>query len=239
MTEAVATEPAVQIIGASFDVRMNRATTIDTVVEWLPFGRREGPVRSAQLRIGGVSLSIPHGRVSGLFISEPLLRSKIFASIEGRDPPSEGRVVVSGSVSSSAELRDALPQQATVSDALLAGLRFGVDSDNAKRRLEPTFLFAGMLKLAYVKIRDLSDMDRAKLAVAICLFREADIFLLDELSLIFDDATLLKICSRASLLAASGKTVILASGNQEWLGANCDEVAAIQSGVPNPKFAAR
>ncbi|MDF3809997.1 MULTISPECIES: hypothetical protein [Rhodopseudomonas] len=162
----------------------------------------------------------------GLAVSHALLRSKLFASIEGRETPATGTVEVSGKVSSASQIRTELAPALSVSNALMAALLIGAGgADAAKRRLEAAFLFAGLLDLAYVSIGDISEVDRAKLAVAACLFGEADIFLLDEMSLLFNREMLEKICGRAALLAAEGKTVILASSNDDWLKGSCGQVA--------------
>lgn len=227
MTETAA-DFSVQITDAYYDIATRRPTLIDAFVDWLPFGRRERPLKRDQLRLGKASLQIRRGVVFGLAVSNALLRSKVFASIEGREAPAEGTVLVKGSVASAPRIRGDLSSSMSVSEALMEVLLVsGGDRDQAKRRLEASILFAGMLDLAYVKIQDVSESDRARLAVAACLFREADIFLLDEISLIFDRATLEKICGRAALLAASGKTVVLASTNYDWLKANCTALVGL------------
>jgi ABC-type polysaccharide/polyol phosphate transport system ATPase subunit len=226
MTETV----AVRVADVYYDIKMHPPSAIDGLVDWLRFGRREQPKKPERLRIGPINLRIRSGVVFGLSVSHALLRSKLFASIEGREAPAAGEVVVSGKASSAPRIRREFTPQLSVTEALMAGLLVdGGDVDDAKRRLEAAFLFAGMLDLAFVKIQDISEVDRARLAVAACLFREADIFLLDEISLLFNRPTLDKIYGRAALLAASGRTVILASSDEEWLKNNCAQVANLNS----------
>ena len=227
MTETAA-DFEIQVIAAQYEISMSPPTAIDRFVQWIPFGRRELPLKLDRLRMEIAHLQIRRGLVYGLAVSNALLRSKLFGSIEGREAPSGGVVQVKGRVSSASEIRNALAPSLSVSEALLAAVTGpGGDMDRAKRWFEASFLFSGMLDLAYVKIQDISELDRARIAATACLFREADIYLLDEISLVFDQSMIKKICGRAALLAASGKTVVLASADRDWLQSNCNAVISI------------
>ncbi|WP_420132105.1 hypothetical protein [Rhodopseudomonas sp.] len=208
----------VQMTGACFDVETQSPSAADALVRWLEFGRREQPRRSAQFRFGPMDLKIQRGALLVLSHSSPLLNHKLFACIDGRERAAAGSVVVNGVVSSAARIRGALSDSSSVSDALMTGLRMpDGDADEAKRRIESAFLFAGMLDLAYVRIKDIAEIDRARIAMTACLLRDADLYLLDEMALLFDASMSEKIHARAQLLAASGKTVVLATSAPEWL----------------------
>ncbi|MFC0239698.1 hypothetical protein [Rhodopseudomonas telluris] len=211
-------DDVVQMTGACFDVETLSPSAADALVRWLEFGRREQPRRSAQFRFGPMDLKIQRGALLILSHSSPLLNHKLFACIDGRNRAAAGSLVVNGVVSSAAKIRAALSERDSVADALMAGLRMpDGDADEAQRRIESAFLFAGMLDLAYVRIKDIAEIDRARIAMTACLLRDADLYLLDEMALMFDTGMREKIHTRAQLLAASGKTVVLATSSPEWL----------------------
>ncbi|MGP9813735.1 ATP-binding cassette domain-containing protein [Rhodopseudomonas sp. NSM] len=225
-------DEVVHVAGACFDIETQPPSAADALVGWLRFGRRDHPHKPKQLRLGPIDLQIRAGSVLGILGPRPLLHRKLFTSIEGREAPSAGTIRVTGRVSSAAAIRDGLQPRHSVADALSAALVSpGGDPDAAKRRLEVAFLFAGMLDLAYVLVRDISEMDRARIAVTACLFRDADIYLLDEMSLMFDPQMLGKIRGHAAVMAASGKTVVLASASDDWLRSASDVIVELGAGI--------
>lgn len=211
-------DEVVQITGACFDVEMQPPSAADALVQWLQFGRREQPRRSSQFSFGPIDLSIGRGALVCLSGSTPLLNQKVFAGIDGRKRPSAGAIVVNGLVSSAPRTRATLSNDASVGEALMDGLlALDRDADEAKRQIETAFLFAGLLDLAFVRVREVSEIDRARIATAACLLCDADVYLLDEISLMYDTGMRDKIRARVRLLAASGKTVILATSTPDWL----------------------
>jgi ABC-type polysaccharide/polyol phosphate transport system ATPase subunit len=228
MSEPLAPDVAIDVKDALFEIVQPRASLLDRVVEALPFGRRETPTRASALTTGPMNFKIRKATRHGLLVSSATARSKLYDTIVGDVKPTSGEVRVAGSVSSAVQIRRQFSRRATVLDELRRALwvhRSGLDE--AERNWEAAILFAGMLDSAHSRMRDLSELDHARLATAACVFRKADIYLLDELSLLQVPSVLERIAGKTALLGALGKTVVLASVNPDWLRRNCNDVATI------------
>ena len=142
--------------------------------------------------LDGAALSVPAGSVYGLVGPNGAGKSTLFKMIDGKEKPDSGEIVLGDTVqlAAVAQLRDSLPNDKTVFDAIAEGqdiLQVGKFSMPARAYLG-RFNFKGGDQQKLVGV--LSGGERGRLHLAATLLKGGNVLLLDEPSNDLDVETL-------------------------------------------------
>jgi ABC-2 type transport system ATP-binding protein len=146
-------------------------------------------------------------------------------------PPSEGTVTGAGRVVPFTALRRVLsPDVSACENLKLLGRLIGMPSDLLEERIPQIVEFSELGQLAYEKASRLSAGSFSRLAMAMPLFSDADIYLIDDEFKISDQAYRLKFQKKFTEILSGRATVVLASNNLGLLRSYCRRALWLERG---------
>lgn len=186
--------------------------------------------------LSGLDAALENGRIHGLIGANGAGKSTLFGLLMGLSRPTAGRV----EVDAPADRRVLVPQTVTapwslkaaeVRDLILA--LNGTFSGEARDRF-----MAGMTgeerqrfeRIAGRRFGQLSNGERAWLLCALILFRDSDLYLLDEPTVGIDPEFRHLVWSRINARVAEGRTIVVSSHVLEEIGARVDDLFLLANG---------
>lgn len=200
-------EPAVEVqhLDITYRTTYERVPTLKTALVRL--GRRQTAVREIEA-VRDVSFVVPHGSVLGIVGANGAGKSTLMRSVAGILPPTSGRIVVNGRVSTLLALgvgfNAALSGRENV---VLGGLAAGLSRDRLEEKYEEIADFAELGDFMDLPMKTYSSGMYGRLAFAVAVHMDPDILLVDE-ALSAGDAKfkikaqqkMLELCERAGTI---------------------------------------
>ena len=192
--------------------------------------------------LNDASAIFSRGTVSGIIGANGAGKTTLFLSLCGAVAQSKGEVRLDGEsvdVSSSGWKRrialvaddNALFEDLTVEQHFdLMSILYGIDRDECCHRRDTLVSIFGLPLLLRATIDELSFGYRKRLAIALALFRNADVYLFDEPYNGLDVGSLNVFRSVIDCLVRARRVVIIASHAVELIHAMCTELWSITSG---------
>jgi ABC-type polysaccharide/polyol phosphate transport system ATPase subunit len=204
--------------------KVNRGRLIDL----LTTHRQKKVVKKA---VDEVNLSIAKGSVVGIQGINGSGKSTFIKLLAGITRPTSGRVHLRGKVASLLEVGTGFhPDLSGRENIFLNGSILGMSRKYIQSRYKEILAFSELEAFEDVAIKKYSTGMEMRLAFAVAIHIESDIILLDEVLAVGDPAFRQKCIRRLKQLAASHKTILIVSHNQDMLHQLCDRMLTFESG---------
>lgn len=202
--------PAVEVSALSVRYRTNFEKTPTLKTFLARPGRRRGVRVIEALR--DVSLTVPSGTVLGIIGANGAGKSTLLRAIAGILPPSSGRIIVRGKVSTLLSLgvgfNKALSGRENIT---LGGLAAGLELDEIEARFPDIVEFADIGEFVALPMKTYSSGMYARLAFSVAAHMDPDVLLIDEALATGDAAFRQKCTHKMKELCRNAGTILLVS----------------------------
>jgi ABC-type polysaccharide/polyol phosphate transport system ATPase subunit len=193
-------------------------------------GRRQRTYREIEA-VKGVSLRIPRGTVTGVVGVNGAGKSTLMRSIAGILPPSKGRIVVEGRVSTLLALGVGFNKDLSGREnVVLGGLAAGLRRDELAEKYDEITEFAELGDFMDLPMRTYSSGMYGRLAFSVAVNMDPDILLVDEALSVGDARFKKKSFERMQELCAKAGTILLVSHALRSVEQLCTDVAWMHNG---------
>lgn len=162
--------------------------------------------------VRGVSFEVRAGEVFGVIGPNGAGKSSLMKIVARVLPPTEGRVIVRGSVAPMIELGAGFnPELTAHENIVLYGTLLGRTPEFMRERVEAILAWAELLDFADVPTRSFSTGMLARLGFAVATDVQPEVLVVDEVLSVGDEAFQAKSRSRIVQMIESGTAVVLVS----------------------------
>jgi len=145
--------------------------------------------------------------------------------------PDKGNIEVNGKISALMELGAGFNLEFTGRENIIANAKIYGLAHDIEEKVNKIIEFSNIGKFIDSPIKNYSQGMYMRLAFALAVFIEPDIFLVDDILAVGDQEAQGKCIDKIFELKASGKTIILVSHDMNMIKKMCDRVILIQDGV--------
>ncbi len=178
-----------------------------------------------------VSFDVPHGTVLGVVGSNGAGKSTLMRTLAGILPPTEGRVVVEGRVSTLLALGVGFNRKLSGREnVILGGLAAGLSRDAMEAKYEEIVAFAELEEIMDLPMRTYSSGQFGRLAFAVAVTMEPDVLLIDEALSVGDARFRRKSTRKMKQLCREDRTVVLVSHALGTIKDLCDQAIWLDQG---------
>jgi ABC-type polysaccharide/polyol phosphate transport system ATPase subunit len=239
VSESAAAADELRAPRADYAVRVDRlSVTYRTAVEQKPtlkktlirLGRRQRIIREIKA-VRDVSLEVAHGSVLGVVGVNGAGKSTLLRTMAGILPPTEGRVEISGRVSTLLALGVGFKNDLTGREnVVLGGLAAGLTREQVAAKFEEIADFAELGDFIDMPMRTYSSGMYGRLAFSVAVNMEPDILLVDEALSTGDARFKEKSFDKMRELCAQARTIVLVSHGLRSIRQLCDEAIWMHEG---------
>ncbi len=228
--EEPALPPAVEVrgLGVRYNLRLTRKRTVrDSFRNALR--RANGPTHFWALR--DITFSVPHGETLAVIGPNGAGKSTLLQVLAGILRPSEGEVIVRGSVSSLLTLGAGFDQDLSGYDnILLAGAFLGISDAEMERCLPEIIDFADLGQFIDAPLKTYSAGMRARLGFAIATAVNPDVLIIDEVLATGDAAFREKSKARIIEMMRAAKGIVIVTHDMSWVREFCTRALLLEGG---------
>lgn len=225
-------EPSIEVrdLGVAYRLARSQAGTfkefmIRAVKRQVTFERLWG--------VRGVSFDVSPGEILGVIGPNGAGKSSLMKVIARVLPPSEGRIVVRGTVAPMIELGAGFNQELSARENIvLYGSLLGRRPELMRARADEILDWAGLEEFAEVPTRSFSTGMLARLGFGVATFGEPDILVVDEVLSVGDEAFQVRSRARIAELMKAGVSVVLVSHSLGLVAELADRVLWLDHGTP-------
>jgi len=171
------------------------------------------------------SLEVKSGEWVGIMGPNGSGKSTLLKILAGVYQPDGGNIQINGKISAILELGVGFhPELSARENVFLNGLLLGLSQSQLKSRFHQIFAFAELEQFIDTPLKHFSSGMAARLAFAVAMQVEADIYLLDEVLAVGDAAFQEKCLKVFAELKKQGKTVVFVSHSQTLVEQLCERV---------------
>jgi ABC-type polysaccharide/polyol phosphate transport system ATPase subunit len=222
--------PAIRLEGVSVRYRIPRER-IRTLKEYAIRRLKRRIVYDDFEALSDVGLEIQTGETLGLIGRNGAGKSTLLRLVARIIQPTEGRVVVAGTVAPLLELGLGLHGELTGREnVLLQGALLGFSRSEMKKRMDRIIAFAELEEFIDAPIRTYSTGMAARLAFSVATDVDPDILIVDEALAVGDERFQIKCHDRMEAFRRAGKTVLLVSHAMAQVRENCRRAIWIHEG---------
>lgn len=222
--------PAVELKDLRLAYRIDRQR-IGTLKEYA-INLFKGQVdREVLWAVDGIDLEVRPGEVLGVIGPNGAGKSTLMKIIARVLPPTEGRVIVRGTVAAMISLGAGFNNDNTAREnVMLYGALLGRTQSEMRRRMGPIIEWAGLEDFVDVPIRAFSSGMVARLGFAVASDFPADVLLVDEVLSVGDQEFRAKSEERMQSLLSSGSAVVIVSHVMSTIRSLCSRVVWMEKG---------
>lgn len=178
-----------------------------------------------------VSFTIDRGEVVGIVGRNGAGKSTLLKILSRITPPTEGRVILNGRVSSLLEVGTGFhPELTGRENVYLNGTILGMRKSEVDRAFDEIVAFAEVEKFIDTPVKRYSSGMRMRLAFAVSAHLQSDILLVDEVLAVGDAAFQEKCLNKMEGVVKVGRTVLLVSHNMQVIQRLCNRALLFQNG---------
>jgi lipopolysaccharide transport system ATP-binding protein/teichoic acid transport system ATP-binding protein len=193
-------------------------------------GRRQRIVREIHA-LRGVSFDVPRGAVLGIIGVNGAGKSTLMRTVAGILPPTRGRVVVRGRVSTLLALGIGFHAELTGRENVVLGaLAAGLTRDEVAAKYEEIAEFAELGEFIDLPMRSYSSGMFGRLAFSVAVNVDPDILLIDEALSVGDARFKQKSFERMRQLCEGAGTIVLVSHGLKMVRRLCTEAIWLHQG---------
>jgi teichoic acid transport system ATP-binding protein len=213
-----------------YSISVEASRTLKTAV--MRFGRGERRRIRTIEAIKGVSLDVPHGTVLGIVGANGAGKSTLMRSIAGILPPTQGRIIVNGQVSTLLALGVGFNGALSGRDNItLGGLASGLNRDEIDAKFEEIEAFADLPDgFIDMPMRTYSSGMYGRLAFSVAVNMTPDILLIDEALSAGDAAFKEKSFEKMRELCTEARTIVIVSHALKTITELCDSAIWLHKG---------
>jgi len=215
-------------LSVTYRTTYEKKPTLKTTL--IRLGRRERTVRRVEA-LRDVSFAVPHGAVLGIVGVNGAGKSTLMRTIAGILPPTEGRVVVDGRVSTLLALGIGFNARLSGREnVLLGGLAAGLTREELARKHDEIVEFAELEDVIDLPMRTYSSGMYGRLAFSVAVNMEPDILLIDEALSVGDARFKKKSFEKIRSLCDQAGTILIVSHALRTVRELCSEVLWLHQG---------
>ncbi len=219
---------SVQDVHVTYRINLQKVPTLKSAIVRL--GRRQRVIREVHA-LQGVSFDVPHGKVMGVIGANGAGKSTLMRTVAGILAPSEGRIEVTGRVSTLLALGVGFNAALTGRENVtLGGLAAGLSRSEIKQRYTEITDFAELGEFMDMPMRTYSSGMYSRLAFAVAVHMDPDILIIDEALSAGDAAFKEKAHQRMNELVAKARTMLVVSHALGTIKELCDEAIWLHKG---------
>ncbi|WKZ30845.1 MAG: ABC transporter ATP-binding protein [Candidatus Dojkabacteria bacterium] len=178
-----------------------------------------------------VSFDVPPGEFLGIIGRNGSGKSTLLKTLVGVYQQDSGKITVRGSIIPFLELGVGFNPDLTARENIfLNGIILGMNRRFVRRKFDEIVEFAEIGEFLDTPVKNFSSGMMVRLAFAIAIQIEADIYILDEVLAVGDVAFQQKCVARLKELIAKGKTIIYVSHSMDTIKLYCDRVVWMEHG---------
>ncbi len=219
----------VENVSLAYRLTRNRAATFKEFA--IQSVKRQ--VRYEQLwAVKDLSFNVERGEVFGVIGPNGAGKSTLMKMIARVLPPTEGRVVVRGTVAPMIELGAGFNQELTARENIvLYGTLLGRDAGHMRNRVDPICEWAGLTEFVDAPIRTFSSGMLARLGFAVATDVKPEVLVVDEVLAVGDAAFQQKSKERIASMIGDGASVLFVSHDLETVAQMSDHVLWMDHGA--------
>jgi ABC-2 type transport system ATP-binding protein len=224
------TESAISATDVRLEYRLSRSN-VGTIKEYaIKKAKREMKYESLWA-LDGVSFEVAKGEVFGIIGPNGAGKSTLMKILARVLPPSEGRVIVRGSVAPMIELGAGFNMDLTgFENIVMYGTLLGRSPERMRQRAPEIAGWADLTKFIDVPLRSYSSGMLARLAFSIATDIEPDVLVVDEVLSVGDAAFQIRSKERMEHLIARGASVVIVSHNLSTVAELADRAMWLDHG---------
>ena len=181
--------------------------------------------------LGGVSLTVEQGEPVGLLGLNGSGKSTLLKLISGVMRPDSGRVRVRGRIAGLIEVGAGLhPDLTGRENVFLNGAILGMSEAQIRRQFDAIVSFSGIDQFLDTEVKFYSSGMFLRLAFAVAVHTDPDVFLVDEILAVGDEPFQKKCLERIQQLSAEGRTLVVVSHDLEMVQKVCDRGIVLEAG---------
>ncbi len=223
-------DPAIQVYGASLAYRLSRSSSGTAKEYVIQLMKRQ--VSYEQLwALRDLSFTVHDGEVLGVIGPNGAGKSTLMKMLARVLPPTEGRVVVRGSVAPMIELGAGFNTELTgLENIIMYGTLLGRSPELMRQRVEEIADWASLTDYLDVPLRSYSSGMLARLGFSVATDTDPDVLIVDEVLSVGDAAFQQKSGERMRTMIDRGASVVLVSHNLPTVRAIADRAIWIDRG---------
>ncbi len=178
-----------------------------------------------------VTFTVERGEVIGIIGRNGAGKSTLLKILSRITPPSEGRVILNGRVSSLLEVGTGFhPELTGRENVYLNGTILGMRKAEVDRKFDEIVAFAEVEKFIDTPVKRYSSGMRVRLAFAVSAHLESEILLVDEVLAVGDAAFQAKCLNKMDGVSQTGRTVLFVSHNMQVMAQLCRRLLLLEGG---------
>jgi len=178
-----------------------------------------------------VSFAVEKGEVLGIIGQNGAGKTTLLRLIAGMLIPDKGKINVSGRVTALMALGAGFDLEFTGRENVVLNARaYGVSEESLEKKIEGIIEFSGLGKLIDAPIKYYSQGMYMRLAFALAIFSDPDIFLIDDILAVGDEEAQQKCTKKIFELKELGKTIVVVSHDMSMVSRLCNRVILLEKG---------
>jgi len=181
--------------------------------------------------LDNISFNVKKGEVIGILGRNGSGKSTLLKIISHILEPDSGTVEISGNIASILELGMGFHQDMSGRENIfIKGAMYGFSKDQIERKMDDIIEYSGLGEYIDSPLRTYSSGMTGRLAFAIMVNVDADIFLVDEILSVGDASFSAKAAEHFKKAAKNGKTILLVSHSISSIEEMCNRAIWIENG---------
>jgi len=225
----MATAPAAVVLDdVTKHFRLRHSRSLKENLVWKAQGRTRHEEFTA---LGGVNLTITKGETVALLGRNGSGKSTLLKLVAGVMTPDVGRVLIRGRVAGLLEVGAGLhPDLTGRENIFLNASILGMSQSQIEERYEDIVAFADIGRFLDLQVRFYSSGMFLRLAFAVAVHTEPDVFLVDEILAVGDEPFQRKCLARIEALREQGRTLVIVSHDLGMVERLCDRGVVLAGG---------
>jgi ABC-2 type transport system ATP-binding protein len=179
-----------------------------------------------------ISLTVQQGETVGLLGLNGSGKSTLLKLISGVMRPDTGRVRVRGRIAGLIDVGAGLhPDLTGRENVFLNGAILGMDEAQIRREFDAIVDFSGIEQFLDTEVKFYSSGMFLRLAFAVAVHTDPDVFLVDEILAVGDEPFQRKCLERVAQLSAEGRTLVVVSHDLDLVEKVCDRGVVLERGL--------
>ena len=208
--------------------RLRHTHSLKESLVWLAQRRR---LRDEFTALSGVGFEVSQGEAVALLGHNGSGKSTLLKLMAGVMAPDSGRVGVRGRVAGLLEVGAGLhPDLTGRENIFLNAAILGLEEDEIHARFDDIVAFADIGPFLDAQVRFYSSGMFLRLAFAVAVHTEPDVFLVDEILAVGDEPFRRKCLERIRLLSAQGRTLVIISHDVDLVAGLCSRGIVLSGG---------
>jgi ABC-2 type transport system ATP-binding protein len=219
---------AVEVDGVTKRFRLRHTHSLKESVVWAVQGRARHNDFTA---LDDVDLTVPQGQTVALLGRNGSGKSTLLKLMAGVMAPDQGRVRLRGRVAGLLEVGAGLhPDLSGRENVFLNASILGMSESEVRARFDDIVEFADIGQFLDTQVRFYSSGMFLRLAFAVAVHTDPDVFLVDEILAVGDEPFRRRCLERIEKLSAEGRTLVVVSHDLPLVERLCDRGVVLQQG---------